>query len=91
VVLPADFLRKKSPPSHSSNLSPEDSRGDLQKRIIQRICLIYMQFSRGKNKSNFLLACCVSHSVDDCYAEEGAEDDHPAVAVFSLLLFLLLE
>ncbi len=31
VVLPEDCLRKISPPSHSSNLSPMDSRGDLQK------------------------------------------------------------
>jgi hypothetical protein len=47
-----------------------------------------MQFFQERH---FLLACCVSHSIDDCYAEEGAEDDHPAVAVFPLLLFLLLE
>jgi hypothetical protein len=48
-----------------------------------------MQFLRKKIQKFLLLACCVSHSVDDCNAEEGAEDDDPAVAVFSLLLFLL--
>ncbi len=47
-----------------------------------------MQFSR---KEHCLLACCVSHPIDDCNAEEGAEDYDPAVAVFSLLLFLLLQ
>ncbi len=31
MVLPEDFLRKISPPSHSSNLSPEDLRGGLKK------------------------------------------------------------
>jgi hypothetical protein len=46
-ALPEDCLRKISPLCHSSNLSLEDSRGDLQKNKSKNV-LIHAIFS-GKN------------------------------------------